>query len=168
MIEWIFYKLSFFVVFIWIIECEISVFIKVIFFNQKPVIIIFINAESSVAVVFLFGWNSSVIGSELLVFLSEFCFFDNIPFFIAFFYIIQSSLRERIINLMLCNRVCFRDIIYVSLSVIGFISEKKFIFIIKTFCKNYLSKKEGEVILSSFILPSFPFIYGVIIPKLNL
>lgn len=33
--------------------------------------------------------------------------------------------------------------------------------------KNYLSKKEGEVILSSFILPSFPFIYGVIIPKLN-
>ncbi len=33
--------------------------------------------------------------------------------------------------------------------------------------KNLLSKKEGEVILSCFTIPSFPFIFGLILPKLN-
>lgn len=33
--------------------------------------------------------------------------------------------------------------------------------------KKLLSTKEGEIILSSFTIPSFPFIFGIILPKLN-
>lgn len=82
---------------------------------------------------------------------------------------INSSGLETIYNL-LTKKTKHPHVIYRHLLVLlGLISGTPTLasYVNDSMNKNLLSKKEGEIILSCFTIPSFPFIFGVILPKLN-